>query len=126
MAEQGSKGLVFPERFRAQAQGRVQGLLIAGPQSAARFEVRLQVEGSKPLPPAQTYPMTGLPRQALDLPYPDQPPLPAGTCLRLIWLGQRQVPGIEAGCFLRVSGLLSLRGDEPTIYNPRYEIIQAP
>ncbi|SLF02075.1 tRNA/helicase-type nucleic acid binding protein [Mycobacteroides abscessus subsp. bolletii] len=54
--------------------------------------------------------------------YPDFSPLAPGMRVRLIWLGQRQVPGIVAGGYLRVSGMLSTR-DEPVIYNPRYEIV---
>lgn len=54
--------------------------------------------------------------------YPDFSPLSPGMRVRLIWLGQRQVPGIVAGGYLRVSGMLSTR-DEPVIYNPRYEIV---
>lgn len=46
--------------------------------------------------------------------------------LRLVWIGQRHVPGIEAGTELRVEGMVSQRDGLPTIFNPRYEIIGKP
>ncbi|WP_394940997.1 hypothetical protein [Psychromicrobium sp. YIM B11713] len=46
--------------------------------------------------------------------------------LRLIWLGRRQVPGIEAGTELRFEGMVAQRDGLPTIFNPRYEIIGKP
>lgn len=46
--------------------------------------------------------------------------------VRLIWLGQRRVPGVEAGTQLAFEGMVSTVGSYPTIYNPRYEIIGRP
>ncbi|MBX7446256.1 hypothetical protein K4G53_20635 [Arthrobacter sp. MAHUQ-56] len=43
--------------------------------------------------------------------------------LRIVWLGRRRVPGIEAGAVLRVEGMLARGKDVPTIFNPRYEIL---
>lgn len=154
---------VYPERFRARVAGAVEQVRMSHVQSNPRFEVTLLVERSKPLPPAKTHPMTGMPiaetgedlddtddisaeddtstgqvavvdpesgfatrfsvtKAAPKVLYPDFPPLAAGTRLTLIWLGQRQVPGIVAGGYLRVSGMLSTR-ENPTMFNPRYEII---
>ncbi|WP_237189196.1 asparaginase [Rothia nasimurium] len=156
----------YPERFRARVAGRVAKVTLAQVGANPRFEVTLLVERSKPLPPAKTHPMTGMPiaetgedlddttdvstteetrtgeisvldaetgfttrfsvnQVAPRVLYPDFPPLTPGTRLKLYWLGQRQVPGIEAGGYLRVSGMLSTRENTPVIYNPRYEIVQA-
>lgn len=152
----------YPERFRARVAGRVERIHISHREANPRFEVILLVGRSKPLPPAKTHPLTGMPiaetGEDLDdtfdisaedenngqMPavesdagfgtrysvtktvprvlYPDFAPLVPGTRVRLIWLGQQQVPGIVAGGYLRVSGMLSTR-DEPVIYNPRYEIV---
>lgn len=46
-----------------------------------------------------------------------------GPAIRLIWLGRQQIPGIGASTLLRFSGMLSARHGEPTMYNPRYEIL---
>jgi hypothetical protein len=43
--------------------------------------------------------------------------------LRVVWLGRRRVPGIEAGTEVRVEGMLAQSQGMPTIFNPRYEII---
>lgn len=45
---------------------------------------------------------------------------------RLIWMGQRMVPGIEAGVELTFEGMVRPVEALPTIYNPRYEIIGRP
>lgn len=46
--------------------------------------------------------------------------------VRLIWIGQRRLPGVEAGTQLAFEGMVSTVGSYPTIYNPRYEIIGRP
>lgn len=43
--------------------------------------------------------------------------------LRVTWLGRRRVPGIVAGVELRLEGMLTLRDGQPTMFNPRYEIL---
>lgn len=45
--------------------------------------------------------------------------------LQLIWIGQRQIPGIAAGTALKLEGMVSVVEGMPTIYNPRYEIISS-
>ncbi|ABY24129.1 conserved hypothetical protein [Renibacterium salmoninarum ATCC 33209] len=46
--------------------------------------------------------------------------------VRLIWLGRRNVPGIEAGTELRFEGMVARHEGLPTVFNPRYEIIGKP
>lgn len=46
--------------------------------------------------------------------------------VRLVWIGQRRLPGVEAGTQLAFEGMVSTVGSYPTIYNPRYEIIGRP
>lgn len=52
-----------------------------------------------------------------------RPPLPSGGRVRLVWHGQRTVPGVGAGTRLRCSGMLGFDAVGPVIYNPRYEIV---
>ena len=43
----------------------------------------------------------------------------------LVWLGRRQIPGIDPGRHLRVSGRISCHEGGRLIYNPRYELLGA-
>ncbi len=43
--------------------------------------------------------------------------------LRVVWLGRRRVPGIEAGAEVRLKGMVSRVEGMPTMFNPRYEIL---
>ncbi|WP_373461639.1 hypothetical protein [Pseudarthrobacter sp. W1I19] len=43
--------------------------------------------------------------------------------LRVVWLGRRRVPGIDAGTEVRLEGMLSPVQGLPTMFNPRYEIL---
>lgn len=45
---------------------------------------------------------------------------------RLIWLGRREIAGIEPGRTLAVEGRISCRRGERLIYNPRYELLDGP
>jgi RecG-like helicase len=40
----------------------------------------------------------------------------------VIWLGRRRIPGIDPGRTIVVHGRLTCNADDPTIYNPRYEL----
>jgi len=44
--------------------------------------------------------------------------------LRIVWLGRRTVPGVEAGRRLVVTGRVTCRhaGDQVTMFNPAYEL----
>jgi RecG-like helicase len=44
----------------------------------------------------------------------------------LVWLGRRQIPGIDCGRTLKIWGRISCREGRRLIYNPRYELMQAP
>lgn len=57
--------------------------------------------------------------------YPTYPPLSKGERVTLIWHGQKDVPGIVAGAYIRCSGMLSAAQPQARIYNPRYEIVPA-
>ncbi len=42
--------------------------------------------------------------------------------LRVVWLGRRRIPGVDAGRSMVVRGRLTCHTEHPTIYNPRYEL----
>jgi len=46
--------------------------------------------------------------------------------LTVVWLGRRQIRGIEPGRRARVEGLVCLRDGRPTMFNPRYELSPRP
>jgi hypothetical protein len=43
--------------------------------------------------------------------------------LRVVWLGRRRIPGVDAGTELRLEGMVTVREGLPTMFNPRYEIL---
>lgn len=46
--------------------------------------------------------------------------------LDLIWIGRREIAGIEPGRRLRVEGMVSETHGRHTIYNPRYDLLPRP
>jgi len=45
----------------------------------------------------------------------------SGT-VALVWLGRRQIAGIEPGRGISVTGRISMNEGRPVIFNPRYEL----
>lgn len=43
--------------------------------------------------------------------------------LSVVWLGRRQIAGIEPGRRLRVEGLVTTADGRRVVYNPRYELV---
>lgn len=46
-----------------------------------------------------------------------------GQRIRLVWIGQRVVPGIVPGCRLRIRGFMSDQDGTTTVYNPRFDLL---
>ena len=46
--------------------------------------------------------------------------------VRLLWMGRRSIPGIEAGAVLRVEGRIADIDGSRVLYNPRYELLSVP
>lgn len=46
----------------------------------------------------------------------------SGT-LHVVWLGRRQIAGIEAGRRIRVRGRVTQRDGEPMMFNPWYDLL---
>ena len=44
----------------------------------------------------------------------------------LVWLGRRQIPGIDPGRTIKISGRISCHEGRRLIYNPRYELLHTP
>lgn len=45
--------------------------------------------------------------------------------VELIWLGRRNIAGIEAGRTVRATGRIAVRDGHKVIYNPRYQLMPA-
>lgn len=112
-------GQVCPGRFKARAAGRVQTATLSHQAANPRFEVTLDVKEAALLEPGGS----GQGSSHLNAAQGQRELLTDIRRLTLIWQGQRQVHGIEAGGYLQVSGLLSPAGATATMYNPRYEIL---
>ncbi len=49
----------------------------------------------------------------------------SGT-VTLVWLGRRQIPGIDPGRTIRIWGRVSCHEGRRLVYNPRYELLPTP
>lgn len=91
----------IPAKGRVLCQGRIESITYVPADRSAAFSAI--VSDSDPARPG-----SGTSRRAR---------------IRVVWLGRRRVPGIEAGIELRLEGMLSRSAGMPTMFNPRYEIL---
>ncbi|MDQ4500870.1 hypothetical protein [Sinomonas sp. ASV322] len=87
----------LPDRGRVAGEGVIRSVTFVPPSEAPSFSALIESRSA---------------------PHPGR-----GPAVRLIWLGRRRLRGVSAGTPLRFSGMLSTHRGEPTIYNPRYEIL---
>lgn len=92
----------LPQRGRIDHHGYVESMTILPPQQAPAFSVTV-----------------------VDHPAPPGGRRSAVPHLRLIFVGQRRVPGLVAGARLHYVGMVAPIDSVPTIFNPRYEILPA-
>ncbi|MDF2497376.1 OB-fold nucleic acid binding domain-containing protein [Arthrobacter koreensis] len=95
----------LPGRGRAHSTGYVESVTLVPADSAPRFTaVVADLQGA----------------------YRDPAAAQARRRVRLVWIGQRRIPGIVAGTQVAFEGMVSSVAGQPTIFNPRYEIIGRP
>lgn len=104
----------LPDRGRALCRGYIESVTYVPAAQVASFTA---IVTDHDLPPTRT---AG--RQDESSARKQGGPVKRGR-LRVVWLGRRRVPGIEAGSELRLEGMLTLRDGLPTMFNPRYEIL---
>lgn len=104
----------LPERSRALCRGYIESITIAPANRSPEF--------SAVVTDADKY--ASRQRRGSDGGQTERKPQDSRVCL--VWLGQRTVPGIEAGTELRFEGMVAHRNGMPTVFNPRYEIIGKP
>lgn len=90
----------LPHRGRVRLHGYLESVTYPSPAGAPLFAARLVPEVA---PPSGRH--------------------GAGEHVKLLWVGQRRVAGIEPGTWVRCSGLLTREAEEPVLYDPRYEIL---
>ncbi|MFF2677617.1 hypothetical protein ACFVRT_13645 [Arthrobacter koreensis] len=95
----------LPGRGRAHSTGYVESVTLVPADSAPRFTaVVADLQGA----------------------YRDPAAAQARRRVRLVWIGQRRIPGMVAGTQVAFEGMVSSVAGQPTIFNPRYEIIGRP
>jgi hypothetical protein len=85
-----------------------------------RIAHRGYVESMTILPPAQAPAFTVT---VVDHPAPPGGRRSAVPHLRLVFVGQRRVPGLVAGSRISYEGMVAPLDSVPTVFNPRYEIL---
>lgn len=90
----------LPEKGRVLCHGSIESVTYMPADQTAAF-IAIVVDSDRPRP---------------------GPPSGKGR-LRVVWLGRRRVPGIDAGTEVRLEGMLTHNQGLPTIFNPRYEIL---
>ena len=98
-----------------------------------RAEARLQIgcTAVAALPDRSRATVTGVLRTVTLRPRQGVPALEAelydgsGT-LRLVWLGRREISGIDPGRRVRVEGLVCVMDGRRTMFNPRYDLLPRP
>ncbi|MBT2532476.1 hypothetical protein J7E83_10110 [Arthrobacter sp. ISL-48] len=84
-----------------------------------------QIESVTYMPADQTAAFTAIvtdledPRPAL------RAPTGRRSRLRVVWLGRRRVPGVDAGTEVRLEGMVTHSQGLTTMFNPRYEILSS-
>ncbi len=98
------------ESDRARAMGGT-------PCASLTGRVRVQIAGS--LRSVTLRPRAGVPALEAEL-------FDGTGSVALIWLGRREIAGIEAGRWLRVEGLVACTDGRKVMYNPTYELAVGP
>ncbi len=98
---------------------RVEALAAKGCQPVSQVGDRHRVRVSGVLRSVVLRPREGVPALQAEL-YDG-----SGT-VDLVWLGRRQIAGVEPGRRLRAEGLVCAMDGRRTMYNPRYELRSRP
>jgi hypothetical protein len=108
-------GRLTASRDELEAEELQKGAVSAGGTPIGRCSDRQMVTLNGTLRTVTLRPRAGVP--ALEAELYDG----SGT-VALVWLGRRQIVGIEPGRGISVQGRISLNEGRPVIFNPRYEL----
>jgi hypothetical protein len=112
----------LPERGRVLCRGFIESVTYAPASDVSAFSAIITDHDA---PPAKARPAARA-RPAGQAVQPGdrrKRPAVAADRLRVIWLGRRRIPGVQAGLELRLEGMVTVRDGLPTMFNPRYEIL---
>lgn len=125
----------LPDRGRVVCHGYIESVTYAPASQVAAFTAvvvdhdapRITTHGTKATGavavPAGSAAGLGAPATADPAGARRHRPFSAKGRLRVVWLGRRRIPGVEAGTELRLQGMVTVRDGLPTMFNPRYEIL---
>ncbi|WP_346959007.1 hypothetical protein [uncultured Arthrobacter sp.] len=109
----------LPERGRVLCRGFIESVTYAPASEVAAFTAIVtdhDAPAAKARPAASSV-------QAAQQGAGRKRPAVAADRLRVVWLGRRRIPGVQAGLELRLEGMVTVRDGLPTMFNPRYEIL---
>ena len=115
----------LPDRGRVVCRGYIESVTYAPASHVAAFTA-VVVDHAAPAQPRGAAPVaaesvTAAPAQPSGR--RQQRPTGPADRLRVVWLGRRRIPGIDAGTEVRLQGMVTVRDGLPTMFNPRYEIL---
>ncbi len=123
----------LPDRGRVLCHGFIESVTYAPASQVAAFtavvvdhdapaKTRGAKAGAPQDPPRRASRAAGPAAQPAAGPQRQRPAVPKDR-LRVVWLGRRRIPGVDAGTELRLQGMVTVRDGLPTMFNPRYEIL---
>ena len=128
----------LPDRGRALCHGFIESVTYVPASQVASF-IAIVIDHEAPAPTSRglvfgakagpgagaagSLPASTLPAPRVNPGAQRQRPTGPKERLRVVWLGRRRIPGVDAGTELRLEGMVTMRGGLPTMFNPRYEIL---
>jgi hypothetical protein len=124
----------LPDRGRALCHGFIESVTYVPANQVASF-IALVIDHEEPAPASRGLvfgakgagtaglPATTMPVSRVNPGAQRQRPAGPKERLRVVWLGRRRIPGVDAGTELRLEGMVTMRDGLPTMFNPRYEIL---
>ena len=120
----------LPDRGRVLCHGYIESVTYAPASHVAAFTAVVvdhdapKTRGAKAVPAGSGHGRQRAPpgQRPAAGPRRQRPAVPKDR-LRVVWLGRRRIPGIDAGTELRLQGMVTVRDGLPTMFNPRYEIV---
>ncbi|MEC5179938.1 hypothetical protein [Arthrobacter sp. CG_A4] len=119
----------LPDRGRVLCHGFIEAVTFAPASQVAAFTAIVVDHGQPPATARWARAVTAAAdaSQPADASAAAAPRRRRGTVpkdrLRVVWLGRRRIPGVDAGSELRLEGMVTVRDGLPTMFNPRYEIL---